>query len=181
VTQLPRRLGRLRLLPPVLGFVDGILNALALAASAILSQRGGIGAGLALRVGVFSLVTAVFVLFVARYGELRSELVRQARQLNLLSHGGLAQTMLGRAVFREALTDATVSSVASFAGAVMPLAVAAGTPAHSWLAVVVALFLLGALGIALARTIHASAARWALTLVLGGLVLTAIGFKLRIA
>jgi VIT1/CCC1 family predicted Fe2+/Mn2+ transporter len=126
-------------------------------------------------------VTAAFVLFVARYGELRTEFVRQARQLNLLSHGRLAQTKLGRAVFREATRDAAVSCIASFAGALLPLAVAAGLPTHSWVAVVIAIALVAALGVALARTIHGSAPRLALTLVAGGIAITGIGLELRIA
>jgi hypothetical protein len=175
------RSSRERLLPPVLGFVDGILNALALAGGSILHEQGDIGAGLTLRVAAFSLTTAAFVLFVAQYAEFRTELVRQARQLNLLSHGRLAETRLGRAVLLEALGAAAVASVASFVGALLPLAVAAGLPAHSWLGALVAVALLATLGIVLARTIHGSSLSWALALAGGGIALTAIGVELRIA
>jgi hypothetical protein len=181
MTNRALRPARERLLPPVLGFVDGILNALALAGASILDRKGGIDVGLALRVGAFALVTAAFVLFVAQYAEFRTELVRQARQLNLLSHGRLAETRLGRAVLVEALGAAGVASVASFVGALVPLGVAAGVPAHSWLAVPAAIVLLAGLGIALGRTIEGSPLGWALALSAGGIALAAVGVELRIA
>jgi VIT1/CCC1 family predicted Fe2+/Mn2+ transporter len=181
MTRWTLRIGRDRLLPPVLGFVDGILNALALAAASILHEGKSIGVGLVFRVGAFSVVTAAFVLFVARYGELRSELVRQARELNLLAHGRLAETALGRRAFMEAVGDAAASSAASFIGALLPLGVAAAVPAHSWLAVLVAILLLAVLGVAMARTIHGQPLHWALALAAGGAALTGIGVELRIA
>lgn len=175
------RLSRERLLPPVLGFVDGILNALTLAAASILRHGNSIGVGLVVRVGIFALATAAFVLFVARYAESRIELVRQARQLNLTAHGRLAETKLGRAVLVEAFADAAVASIASLLGAVLPLAVAAAVPAHSWLAVVAAAVLLGLLGAMIARMIHGSQSAWGLALASGGIALTFVGLRLRIA
>jgi len=101
-------------LPIVLGLLDGITNALGLAAHAILGGgSGGVGLGLALRVASFALVTAVFAIFVARYVELRTGLIRASRQLNLLDRGVLAATRLGRAARRDALADAAQASPAS--------------------------------------------------------------------
>jgi predicted membrane protein (TIGR00267 family) len=175
------RLRRERLLPPILGLVDGILNTLTLASASILHHGERVSIGLTLRVGAFALATAAFVLFVAQYAESRTELVREARQLNLLKHGRLAETRLGHAVLVDAFADATVASIASFLGAVLPLLAAFEFPAHSWLAVVVALLLLVALGFVVARIIHASPLRWVAALALGGIVLTAVGLQLRIA
>lgn len=168
-------------MPPVLGFVDGILNALTLAAASILHQGRAIGAGFTVRVGLFALATAGFVLFVARYADARTELVRQARQLNLASHGHLASTRLGRAVLREALGDATIASIASFLGAVVPLAVASALPQHSWVALLVAIALLAALGSVVAVVIHGRRVYWSIALGSGGLLLTLVGLALRIA
>lgn len=178
---LLRRISRERLLPPVLGFVDGILNALALAGAAILHRGGTIDPGLALRVAVFAFVTAAFVLFVAEYAELRTGLVRLGRQLNLLAHGGLAQTQLGRSVLGEALTGAAIGSAAAFLGALLPLIVAVAMPAESWVAVLVAVLLLGTLGVVIARVIGGRSFVWALAMGSGGVAVTAIGVELRIA
>lgn len=168
-------------MPPVLGFVDGILNALTLAAASILHRGQPIDAGFAVRVGLFALATAAFVLFVARYADSRTELVRQSRQLNLASHGHLASTKLGRSVLREALGDAGIASIASFLGAILPLAVAAALPSHSWVALVVAVTLLAVLGVVIAVVIHGQRAYWAIALGLGGLVLSLVGLVLHIA
>jgi hypothetical protein len=113
-----RRPGGLRIgigvLPVVLGLLDGITNALGLAAHSILAVGSGVGPGLALRVACFALVTAVFAIFVARYIELRVDLIRAGRQLNLLERGARATTRLGRAARRDALADAAQASLASF-------------------------------------------------------------------
>jgi hypothetical protein len=101
-------------LPIVLGLLDGITNALGLAARSILSEGSAAGLGLALRIAAFALVTAVFAVFVARYVELRADLIRAGRQLNLLDRGALAATRLGQSAFRGALSDAAQASLASF-------------------------------------------------------------------
>ena len=95
-------------LPIVLGLLDGITNALGLAARSILGEGdgSGLGLGLALRVALFALVTAVFAIVVARYVELRVGLIRAGRQLNLLEQGELAATRLGRVARRDAVADA---------------------------------------------------------------------------
>ena len=67
------------LLPLALGIADGIVNALILASSAVL-RGSGLTIGLALRVAAVALVTSVFTVFVAEYGQLRAELARAERQ-----------------------------------------------------------------------------------------------------
>jgi VIT1/CCC1 family predicted Fe2+/Mn2+ transporter len=170
-----------RLLPPVLGLVDGIETALALAAASLVTESRPIGGGLVVRIGVFAAVTAGFVLFVARYAESRLELVRHARELNMLEHGRLAATSLGRAVLRDATEDAVLGGAASFAGAAVPLAIAALVPSHAWLAVPTAVALLAALGVALSRLIFGRPAIWAAALAASGVALAAVGVELRIA
>lgn len=122
-----------------------------------------------MRVGVFALATAAFVLYFARYAESRTELVRQARQLNLSSHGHLASTKLGRAVLREAVGDAAIANVTSFLGAILPLSVASALPNESWLAIVVAVMLLAALRTVVAAVIHGQVVYWAISPGIGGI------------
>lgn len=88
----------------VAGLIDGILNALTLAAGR-LANAGGEGAtlSLAVRVSVAAGATTIVVFFIAHYSQLRLELISHERELNFTEHGKLAATQLGRRVFRESL------------------------------------------------------------------------------
>jgi hypothetical protein len=110
----PRR--PVSVLPIVLGLLDGITIALGLAAPSIFGDRSGLGFGLALRVALFALFTAVFSVFVARYVELRVGLTRAGRQLNLLGQGALAATRLGRAARRDAVATRFRQALSASAG-----------------------------------------------------------------
>jgi hypothetical protein len=169
------------LMPVALGLADGLMNALTLAGGTIVNSARGIDIGLALRIAAFALATAAFVLFVARYAELRQALVRGGRQLNIPEDGRLAGTALGREVAADAGVDAVVASLASGIGALVPLAIAAGFPNQSWLAVAVAIGMLAVLGGALGHIVRGSPLVWAAVLTLGGAVLTVVGVGLHIA
>jgi len=166
---------------PVLGFVDGVMNALALASASILDVGRQVTFGLALRVSLFAAVTGWFVLFVSTYVDLRSELVHAARELNLGGRGRLALTSLGRTVFREALREAAAGGAASFIGCLIPLLIAWLTPRHGWIGMLSAFVMLACLGASLARFIHGRSVVWSGLLVLGGIVLAGIGRWLKIA
>jgi hypothetical protein len=186
VSRPPRlRPARLRLgvsvLPIVLGLLDGITNALGLAAHAILGGGNGVGLSLALRVASFALITAVFAIFVARYIELRVALIRAGRQLNLLERGALATTRLGRAARRDALADAVQASFASFSGALLPLGVAVAFPALPWLPLALAVGMLTFLGLVIGFRLRGNPWLWAAALALAGIILTGVGAALNIA
>lgn len=170
-----------RLRGPVLGFVDGIMNALALAAGSILDTTRSVTIQLACRVSLFAAVTGWFVLFVSTYVDLRAELVRSARELNLGGHGRLAVTSLGRTVLREAGWESVAGGCASFVGCFIPLLVAWLIPDHGWVGLVVAFAMLAALGVALARSVQGRPLVWSALLLLGGVLLTVVGLWLRIA
>lgn len=164
----------------VAGIVDGILTALTLSASRILAPGGGISFSLAVRVGAAAGLTTVFVFFVAHYAELRAELVRAERQLNLVSRGNLAASQLGRQAAREALAGAVVAAVCSLVGAVVPLLLSAVAPGPPWVAIGLTLAILGALGALLANSLYGSHLLWAGAIMAGGLALTLIGRRLNI-
>lgn len=171
------------ILPVVLGLLDGITNALGLAGRSILGNGHGDGLGfaLALRVASFALITAVFAVFVARYVELRVDLIRAGRQLNLLERGALATTRLGRAARRDAVADAAQASLASFSGALLPLGVAAAFPAYPWLSLCGAVAILTFLGLVIGRRLRGNPALWAAALVAAGAILLVVGAALGIA
>jgi len=164
----------------VAGLVDGILNALTLAAGKLLERGGGVSLPLVIKVGVATACTTLFVLFVAHYAELRAELVRAERELNLLSHGKLATTRLGQQVLSESFVAACIASFCGLMGSAVPLLFGLFLPGSPMLGVAVTVGLLGILGAALARSFFGSPYLWALILMGGGLLLTAIGAKLNL-
>lgn len=171
---------RKQLLPIVLGLSDGVLTALILATGSLVDPDRHIAMSMALRISASAFATGAFVFFVARYSQLRAELVVAERQLNLTSHGRLASSKLGKVVLSEAIVSASLSSISSFVGAMIPLLVAALVPSHGWAALVAALVALALLGAGLAKVSFGSAWYWSSTLVAGGVVLSILGAQLRI-
>lgn len=169
-----------QLLPVVLGLSDGVLTALTLATGSLVDPERHIAMSMAMRISASAFATGAFVFFVARYSQLRAELVVAERQLNLTSHGRLASSKLGRAVLREAIAAALLSSVSSFVGAMIPLLVAALVPSHGWAALAAALVTLALLGAGLAKVSLGSPLYWSSTLVAGGVLLSVLGAELRI-
>jgi predicted membrane protein (TIGR00267 family) len=169
------------LLPLALGFADGILNALTVAAASMLGGEAHATAGLAGRIGVAAFVTAGFAVIVADYADSRGGLRHASRQLNLESESGLAGTRLGRDALRRAGAQSLLAAASSLLGAALPLLLAAALPGPGWIAVAVAVAALGTLGAALASVVLGSRVRWALALVAGGIAVTAVGAWLKIA
>jgi VIT1/CCC1 family predicted Fe2+/Mn2+ transporter len=162
------------LLPLSLGISDGIINALTLASSAVIHGRG-LTISLALRVAAAALISSVFTVFVAEYGQLRAELARAERELSFTRSGRLAAGHLGRQVAREAAAASAVASGASFAGALVPLLIGAAIAAYSWSAILVAVGALGGLGGALASAVGGRRRRWIIAMIVMGLLVAAVG------
>jgi predicted membrane protein (TIGR00267 family) len=169
------------LLPFALGLSDGILNALVLASGALLRAREAVTVLLGVRVGVAALATAAFAVYVAKYADLRGQLARASRQLNLASRGYLAATQLGRHAAREAFLAMVIASAASFVGALLPLAAGALLPGPPWLPVAIAVAALAGLGGALGRVVGGNPARWAIVLTVGGIAVAIVGVQIHIA
>lgn len=83
-------------------------------------------------------------------------------------------------IMPEAIVAATLSSVSSFVGAMIPPLVAASVPSHGRAALAAALVTLALLGLGLAKVGFGSAWHWSSTLVAGGIVLFILGGQLRI-
>jgi hypothetical protein len=81
----------------------------------------GLTISLALRVAAVALISSIFTVFVAEYGQLRADLAWAERELSFTVSGRVAASNLGRQVAREAAAASAVASGASFAGAVTPL------------------------------------------------------------
>lgn len=162
------------------GLVDGILNALTLAAGRILKSGDGADLGLAVRVAVATGLTTIFVFFIAHYAELRAELVRAERELNLLSHGRLATSRLGRRALESAASGALLAATCGVVGAMVPLLFCAYIPGPRWLGLAFILAVLSGLGALLARSFHGSVAFWSISIALAGAILTYVGIKIDI-
>ncbi|HVY56876.1 MAG TPA: hypothetical protein VHA77_03410 [Xanthobacteraceae bacterium] len=161
----------------VAGLIDGILNALTLAAARLVT-RGGLSASIVWKVAAVTACTTSFVFFVAHYAQLRSELVRAARELNLTSQGHLATTQLGKQILRESLWGAIIASLCGIIGSTIPLAISLAIPHLPMMGIALTIALLGALGWLLGLSVLGSPAVWAGGLILGGTLVTAIGVKL---
>jgi VIT1/CCC1 family predicted Fe2+/Mn2+ transporter len=160
--------------------VDGILNALTLAAGPLLRSHGGTSFGLACRVGAAAALTTLFVFFVAHYAELRAELVRAERQLNLSSHGPLAASRLGRRALYEAAASATLAAACGLVGAACPLLLSTVLPGPGWIGLCATIVLLGVLGAVLARSFYGSVLFWSFAIMAGGIALTFVGIELNL-
>lgn len=162
----------------VAGLIDGILNALALAAGRLVQSAGdGATLSLALRVSAAAGATTIFVFFVAHYAELRLELIRHERELNFTGHGQLAATKLGRRVLKESVIKATLAAFFSVVGAMFPLVLCVLLPWPTWLGLAITILALGVLGAMLAKTFYGSPLIWAAGLLCGGIALAYVGVK----
>lgn len=174
------RAGSEILLPLVLGLTDGILTALTLATARIMGSSGSVALGVGLRIAVAALVTGAFTMYVAKYAELRHQLVDAGRQLNVAGRGHMASTRLGGTVRREAIGATIVAGLSSFVGALIPIVVGSTLHGPSWTPVAFAIVVLGTLGCGLGATVAGSKLRWSLGLAAGGLVVAVIGSQLHI-
>jgi VIT1/CCC1 family predicted Fe2+/Mn2+ transporter len=164
------------------GIVDGILTALTLTANKLLSgPENSVDARLAFKVSCAAGLSTLFVFFLAHYAQLRSELIRAERKLNVLRHGRLASGHLGRQVLYESLASAVLAAFCSLAGALLPMLAALFMPGPRWLGSAAIVVLLGILGAALARSFYGSPLAWGGSLMLAGIVMTILGFELAIA
>jgi predicted membrane protein (TIGR00267 family) len=164
----------------VAGLCDGILTALILAGGTIFHPGSFMSLPLALRIAAAAAMPGAFIFFVAHYAELRRELVDTERQLNVLAHGLLATTQLGRAVLQESFFRALIATVATFIGALIPLLTSMVPTGPVWLGGAVAITALALLGFFLGRTAYGGAIRWALGLAVAGAVVAYVGMKLSI-
>jgi len=164
----------------VAGVVDGILNALTLAAGRLL-KAGDADLSLAARVAAATALTTLFVFFMAHYAELRAELTRAERELNLTSHGQLAASRLGSRAIRSALAGGCLAAACGMAGSFASLMLCAYLPGPRGLGILVTIGALGALGAMLAKSVRGSPLIWAAGVMFGGGMLTALGLWLNIA
>jgi predicted membrane protein (TIGR00267 family) len=164
----------------VLGLSEGILTVLTFTAGRLMNVNAVMTWSLAVRISIGVLASGVFMYFVSNYSELRSQLVQAERQLNLTTHGKLVTTHLGRRVLLEAIVACVIASVSAFMGAFIPLLMAIVLPQYREVPIIVALLMLGLLGVGLAKALYGSVIRWSVLLILSGLILWYAGTQLHI-
>lgn len=164
----------------VAGLIDGVLTALAFAAGELI-EGSGATLSLAVRVAIATGLANAFVFFFAHYAELRTDLIGYEKQLNFLSHGRLAASHLGRKALSQSFSAAAVAAIWTIFGAVIALGICVGLPQPRWAGPLIDILLLGALGALLAKSLHGAWWKWAISLMAGGLVLTAAGIELHVA
>jgi hypothetical protein len=164
----------------VAGLIDGILTALAFAAGELI-EGSGATLSLAMRVAIATGLANAFVFFFAHYAELRTDLIGYEKQLNFLSHGKLAASNLGKDALFQSFMAAGIAAIWTILGAAFALAICVWLPHPRWVGPFIDILLLGALGVLLARSLHAASWKWAISLMAGGLLLAAAGIELHVA
>lgn len=165
----------------VLGLIDGILTVLTLATGKILDKTGeAFTLSLALRVAFVTAISGCFVYFISEYSKQRHSLINFEKELNLISHGKLVTSNLGKQIIGETLLGALISGSFSFLGAFIPISGAVFYPQYSWLPIIIALLILASLGISVAKLVYGKSIRWVLALLLAGIVVSFIGFELHV-
>lgn len=162
------------------GLCDGIMSALAFGSGKLFDTAAPMTFGLALRLALANSISGLLVSAIARYAELRSELMEAERQLNLASRGYLATTRLGHWVLWESVGRGLIGGWFSFMGTMCPLSLGALAPEQAWLSVAACLSALAVLGFFLARLLRGHALGWMAALTVGGAFLTVLGIWLRI-
>jgi len=163
------------------GLVDGILTALTLASGKMLAGSEHPGVAFAFRVGAATSLTTLFVFFVAHYAEMRADIHRAERELNLMAHGKLVTGALGWRAMQESFGGASVAAICGLLGAMVPLLLCHFLRSPRWLGLAITVALLGLLGAVLAKSFHGTIVVWAAALMAGGIALTWIGLQLDIA
>ena len=102
------------LLPVALGFSDGILNTLALAAGRLVDSSETIPPALALRIAAAAGIAGIFMLFVAEYARAREDLARAEFMRNMGEHGRPIESRQGARALHVSAGAALVSGGCAF-------------------------------------------------------------------
>lgn len=166
---------RNRLIFPItIGLSDGIITALMLVSGDIL--RGDhIPLGLALRVAYGSSFVGTFSYFIAQYSELRGELSRTSRQLNLKSPSYLIKSKLGRDIIVESVTGAASAGFFGFVGALIPLITSVAEPSDPILSLISAEASLAFLGVGIGKAVKGNYVFWVIMMFIIGIVVAWAG------
>lgn len=166
--------------PVLLGFIDGMLTALTLCTGKLLEGGARFDLSFVFRVSLAAFITGIFVYFVAKYAELRGQLIQAEKELNLTLSGKLASTALGKQVLRTAMIDAAVSGVGGFMGAFVPLLVAVVDPYVPWITFLFSIVILGIFGFGLGKMVGKRPVVWSIAHILGGILVIFFGIELHI-
>lgn len=166
---------RFKLLFPItIGLSDGIITALMLVAGDIL--RGDhIFLSLALRVAYGSSFVGTFSYFIAQYSELRGELSRTSRQLNLRSPSYLIKSKIGRDIIVESVAGAASAGFFGFVGALIPLVTSVAIPADPIVAIASAEASLAVLGLGIGKAVRGNYFFWVIMMFIIGIVVAWAG------
>ena len=164
----------------VTGLAEGILTALVLTAGAILRPGHLPSLGLAVKIGLAAGCPETLVFFAAEYARQRSELLRIELQLNLTRSGRLASSRLGRLALRDAFGAALLSGTCAFAGAGIPLVIAAMVPGVTWEAIAIALACMALFGAGIGWATRSCKTCWAVAFTLSGAAVAVLGAWLQV-
>ena len=165
----------------VVGSIDGILSVLTLSTGKIFDKAGeGFSLNLALRVAFVTALSGSIVYFISEYSTQRNSLINAEKELNLADHGKFVTSNLGKQILKETFAGVLISGFFSFFGAFIPISGAVFFPQYSWLSILIALLILAALGFSVARLVYGDSFKWIVALVVTGIVVSFVGYKLHV-
>ncbi len=162
------------LFPITIGLSDGIITALMLVSGDILRGEHVL-LGLALRVAYGSSFVGTFSFFIAQYSELRGELSRSSKQLNLRSPSYLIRSKVGRDIIFESVLGASAAGFFGFVGALIPLIPDVFFPSMPIVAIGFAEGSLAVLGLGIGRAVRGNYIFWIIMMFIIGLVVAWAG------
>ncbi|MCL4323112.1 MAG: hypothetical protein M1498_01485 [Candidatus Thermoplasmatota archaeon] len=162
-----------------IGAIDGLITSLMITSNAIIS-KSNVMFETALRISMGSAVVGAASFFVAEYGRLRQGEYRIARLLN----PSMTQNESRSHVIRRNLTDAfrggSFSFIMGFIGAAIPILSYSVLHAEGIYSLTFSYFALGMLGIFLGKSSGGKMSNWFLSLVILGVIMTVVGYFLKI-
>ncbi len=168
-----------KLFPVVLGLTDGIITSLVFTAG-LISSSGTIQLMTILKVSVGSSLIGAFSYFIAKYTELRDELIRSGKRLNPSRPMHLLKSSQGLAIVLQSTGEALLALGSGFTGAFMTTFPSDLFPGSGIVSMIFAVTILAIMGGLISRYLHGGPIRWALTFAVMGIITTVLGIFLDI-
>lgn len=167
------------LFPTILGLTDGIITAL-IFTSGLISGHSRIPLQLIIKFSLGSSIISAFSYFIAKYSELREELIDTSIRLDPSSPLHLLKGRQGILIMMEAVTEAGISVASGFFGAFITMFPSFLFPGVGHVSIISAIIILGVLGSLISRSLEGGWVRWSVTFVLIGISASLMGIYLNI-
>ncbi len=165
--------------PLSLGFTDGIITSLMIAARLIFLHQP-LALSLAFRIAIGSASVGAFSYFIATFASNRASLTRLSRQLNPSSPWKLFKGNLPNEVLIESIIGTTISGLSGFLGSLIPLGTFSITNSNVLVSLIATEAAMGVLGYSLSLSFDGRRIPWTSGMILFGIAVMLIGSYVKI-